>query len=228
MAKLVCQSCGNEFESRYEESVCPACGTNCIADKSEKAERPAKAEKRAKKQARKDKKQARRDKKTAKRNAKIDRQQKNNTGLLLGGVAFLGIICAALFFMFRFGLTYTDLPEVFRGEMRPWEETTNAPVFMEPATSDANAPVAGAYIVASENGISMYESASATSRRVAVIANGTLLNMTAFKYNEETESYWGRTSVKSDFGWVNMTSSNSRKQTAPKQPRLQNNFPKSK
>ncbi len=158
-----------------------------------------KAERRAKKDAKWEKKQA-------KRNAKIDRQQRNNTRVMLGGAIFLGIICIVLLLMNHFRLSFTDLPDVLSGEKVLSNTTTTMPLAIsEPSESGPVAPAKGNYIVTAEDGVYLRESASSSAGRVAVIEKGAHIAVSAFRYDAENECFWGRTGLNGNYGWVIMT-----------------------
>ena len=151
-------------------------------------------------------KQAKRDKKEAKRNAKIDRQQKNNTKVMLGGAVFLCIICAFLLFMNHYELSFFDLPDVLSGEKKlSAENTTKALVVTDPTVPVRSDPPKGIYIVSSADGVYLRETASTDANRLAVLSEGTQVSISAFKYDSENEVFWGRANYDGTYGWVIMT-----------------------
>lgn len=171
---------------------------------SEPAPEPtARQIRKAKRQA---KKQAKRDRKEVKRNAKIDRQQRNNTKVMLGGAIFLGVICLVLLFMNHFELTFVDIPDVLSGEKSLSAAATTLPLSInEPTESGPTAPPKGNYIVTAEDGVYLRESASSSASRVAVLEEGTKMSVSAFKYDSENEGFWGRVGVDGTYGWVLMS-----------------------
>lgn len=152
------------------------------------------------------KKQAKWDKKDAKRKAKVERQQKNNTPIMLAGTVFLALICAVLLFMHHFELTFMDIPEVLSGEIELTLEPTTMPLnIAEPTESGPVAPAKGAYVVSSADGVYLRENANTDATRLAALQKGTKLNIGAFKYDSANECFWGRTSSDGMYGWVIMT-----------------------
>lgn len=167
---------------------------------------PEPTEKQLRKAARQEKKEARWEKKQAKRNAKIDRQQRNNTKVMLGGAIFLGIICIVLVFMNHFKLTFMDLPDVLSGEKSLSAVTTTMPLALnEPSESGPSAPQKGTYTVTAADGVYLRDSASDSASRIAVLEEGTKIAVSAFKYESENEVFWGRAGVNGTYGWVKMS-----------------------
>ncbi len=171
----------------------------------EPEEEPEPTARQLKKAARQAKKDAKWEKKQEKRNAKIDRQQKNNTKVMLGGAVFLGIICIFLVVMNHFKLSFTDIPDVLSGEKSLSTVTTTMPLAIsEPSESAPTAPPKGNYIVTAEDGVYLRDTASADASRVAVLEKGVRVVVSAFKYDTENECFWGRTSSNGNYGWVKM------------------------
>lgn len=169
-----------------------------------------KAEKAAVRQQRRDVKTAKKDakweKKDAKRKAQVERQQRNNTRIMLGGAIFLGIICAALLLMNHFDLSFMDIPDVLSGEKSlTGETTTMALAIVEQTESGPIAPPKGNYVVSAEDGVYMREGASTSSSRILVLSEGIKVTVSAFKYDPEKECFWGRTGYNGNYGWVMMT-----------------------
>ena len=174
-------------------------------DEPEPEEEPEPTERQLKKAAKQAKKDAKWEKKQAKRNAKIDRQQRNNTRVMLGGAIFLGIICIFLLVMNHFKLSFTDIPDVLSGEKDLSATTTTMPLAInEPSESGPTAPPKGNYTVTAEDGVYLRETASSDAGRVAVLEKGAKVAVSAFKYDTENECFWGRTSSDGNYGWVRM------------------------
>lgn len=186
------------------------------AIKEEPEEEPEPTQRQLKKAARQAKKDAKWEKKQAKRNAKIDRQQKNNTKVMLGGAIFLGIICVFLLLMNHFKLSFTDIPDVLSGEKSLSATSTTMPLAInEPVESTPTAPPKGNYIVTAEDGVYLRESASSDSGRVAVLEKGAKVAVSAFKYDKENECFCGRTGSNGNYGWVKMENLTFDSTTAP-------------
>lgn len=152
------------------------------------------------------KKQAKQDKKYDKRKAKVQRQQKNNTRIMLGGTIFLALICAVLLFMHHYNLTFMDIPDVLSGEMELTLEPPTVPLHIaEPTEAGPVAPAKGNYVVSSDEGVYLRENATTESTRLAALQKGTQLSIGAFKYDAANESFWGRTSADGMYGWVIMS-----------------------
>ncbi len=175
-------------------------------EKEETVEEPEPTAKQLQKAERQAKKDAKREKKQAKRNAKIDRQQRNNTRVMLGGAIFLGIICIFLMIMNHFKLSFNDLPDVLSGEKSLSAASTTMPLAIsEPTEAGPSAPPKGNYTVTAEDGVYLRETASSDAGRVAVLEKGAKVAVSAFKYDTENECFWGRTSSDGNYGWVMMT-----------------------
>lgn len=157
----------------------------------------------AERQAKKDEKW---EKKQAKRNAKIDRQQKNNTKVMLCGAVFLGMICIVLVIMNHFDLTFVDIPDVLSGEKSLSHETTTMPLAIsEPSEAAPANPPRGNYIVTATDGVYLRDSANDSATRLTVLAEGAKVAVSAFKYDTEAEAFWGRVGADGVYGWVRMS-----------------------
>ncbi|MBE6812420.1 MAG: SH3 domain-containing protein [Ruminococcaceae bacterium] len=191
----------DEAEEYYEEEA-----EQDEPAESESAIEPEPTEKQLRKTEKQAAKDAKWEKKQAKRNAKIDRQQRNNTKVMLGGAIFLGIICIFLLVMNHFKLSFTDIPDVLSGEKDLSVTTTTMPLAIsEPSESGPTAPPKGNYIVTAEDGVYLRESASSSAGRVAVLEKGSKITVSAFRYDNENECFWGRTGLNGNYGWVMLT-----------------------
>lgn len=192
----------DEMQEEKAKSAVPAPSAP-VYEPEAQPEPTAKQLRKAERQAKKD---ARWEKKQAKRNAKIDRQQRNNTKVMLGGAIFLGLICLVLVFMNHFELTFVDIPDVLSGEKSLSTVTTTMPLAInEPSESGPTAPPKGNYTVTVADGVYLRDSANDSASRVAVLEEGTKIAVSAFKYDKENEVFWGRAGINGIYGWVKMT-----------------------
>ncbi|MBQ6864670.1 MAG: hypothetical protein IJO14_10595 [Clostridia bacterium] len=176
-------------------------------EKKVKEPRPVSPEKQARIDKKNAKKQKKRDKKQAKedkRNAKISRQINRNTNKLMFVVCLVLIaICCGLGFMYKNNLTFFDLPAVINGANGN-EKTTIAVNINEQIPGMPAEPPAGAYIVTADAGVGVYSAASDNSDYLDAMTKDTILDVKAFKYDAESQQYWGRIKIDNTYGWVPM------------------------
>ena len=194
----------DEMQTQREQNP----GFSAPAPVYEPEAEPVLSERQKRKAERRAKKDEKWEKKQAKRNAKIDRQQKNNTKVMLGGAVFLGIICIVLVIMNHFELTFVDIPDVLSGEKSLSSETTMPLAISEPSESAPTAPPKGNYIVTAADGVYLRDSANDSATRISVLEEGTKVAVSAFKYDKEAEAFWGRVSADGVYGWVKMANLN--------------------
>ncbi len=207
-ADLASQEPAKEKAPAQELPIAQPVSEKSEKKKKEKQPRPVSPAKQARMDKKNVKKQKKRDKKQAKedkRNAKISRQLNRNTNKFMFVVCILlSGLCCALFFMYKNNLSFFDLPEVLGGSGSGKEKTTIAVNINEQIPGLPAEPPAGPYIVIAAAGVAVYEEATDNSVYITAMTEGTKLDVKAFKYDKDSQQYWGRIKMGNTYGWVPM------------------------